>query len=130
MKYVDDISLDSYGLNLMSYLGTTDSALATSKYFRLLFGKWALVSVSYFSDSTVNRFFPPMLRFEINTEYFPLVKTFNSDISFKEITLNQEMYALVREITIYHKYIAGVSYYQRNSIVRVDIRLDGKSSSS
>ena len=111
IKYVDDITSDSYGLNLMTYRGASDSALSTSKYFRDLFGKWALVSVSYYSNTNTKTYFPPLLRFEINKENFPLVSTFNADITFNQLFFNQDMYALVYQLTVYDKYMVGLYYY-------------------
>ena len=103
---------DSTGLNLVFYTGGKPIILSNYYYFRNYIGKWALISLSHYNTNE-EEYYPSMTRFEVMDKYCPLIPEIAYNLSLSPITLNNDIYALFYNITIYSTFLVGAYKYEQ-----------------
>ena len=112
-SYPDD---EYFGLNLKSYIGSSEKVISNYYDFRKHFGLWTFISVATFNQD-FKEYFPPMVRFEINQKKMPIVGSLEY-LTFNDIIFSDKMYALIQTLKIYKTYIIGAHSYETNSGTR------------
>jgi hypothetical protein len=102
-----------FGLNLVSYTGTSENVISNYYHFRKHFGLWTFISVATY-NKTNDAFFPPLVRFEINQKKMPIVGPLDN-LNFDDISFSKEVFALVRNLRLYSTYIIGAHSYEINT---------------
>ena len=118
INYNADITSPYFGLNLVTFKGSSETVISNYYHFRKHFGIWTFISVSSFDNSFEN-FFPPMVRFEINDIKCPIIGPLNN-IAVGIIYFSNELFALVQNIAVYTTYLIGNIAYA----LREDNRLE------
>ena len=99
-----------FGLNLVTYTGSSETIVSNYYDFRKHFGLWTFISVATY-NKTNNNFFPPMVRFEINHKKMPIVGPLDN-LNIEKIYFSNQIYALVQRIKIYATYIIGAHSFE------------------
>ena len=107
INYNSDIDSDYFGLNLVTFKGSSETVVSNYNEFRKHLGLWTFISVSSY-DSTHETFFPPMIRFEINHKSMPIIGPLNY-ISIGTIYFADELFALVQKVKVYTTYLLGTN---------------------
>ena len=106
-----------YGLNLIS--NSNVYLLTVNDFFSLYLGKWTLISLSYYHYSTIDTYFPPMMKFVINNKPYPLISTITSnDIKNLDIStfiIYQTYFGLITKIKAYNDFIISAYQLETNS---------------
>ena len=102
-----------FGLNLKSYIGSSEKVISNYYDFRKHFGLWTFISVATY-DKTHQSFFPAMARFEVNQKKMPIVGPLD-DITMGNIYFSDNIYALVHSLKIYNSYIIGTHSFVTNT---------------
>ena len=112
INYNSDINSPYFGLNLVTFKGSSETVISNYYDFRKQFGVWTFISVSSF-DNTYENFFPPMARFEINDKKCPIIGPLDN-IAIGEIYFSEYLFALVQKIKVYSTYLIGNIAYELN----------------
>ena len=107
INYNADINSDYFGLNLVTFKGSSETVVSNYNEFRKHLGIWTFISVSSY-DATYETFFPPMIRFEINHKRIPIIGPLNY-ISIGTIYFADELFALVQRVKVYTTYLIGTN---------------------
>ena len=111
-----------FGLNLVSFTGTSENVISNYYHFRKHFGLWTFISVAVY-NKTNDAFFPPLVRFEINQKKMPIVGPLDN-LNFDKIYFSNEVFALVQKISLYRTYIIGAYAYETNKDNFSDLKND------
>ena len=113
INYNSDINSPYYGLNLVTFKESSEIVVSNYYYFRNHFGVWTFISVSAYDKSNEN-FFPPMVRFEINTKKMPIISPLDN-LSIGTIKFSNELFALVQRVKVYNTYLIGTHFYETHN---------------
>ena len=101
-----------FGLNLKSYVGSSEKVISNYYDFRKHFGLWTFISVATFNDIHKD-YFPPMVRFEINQKKMPIVGPLDY-LDITKIEFGNKIYGLIQKLKVYDAYIIGVHSFETN----------------
>ena len=99
-----------FGLNLVSFSGTSENVISNYYDFRKHFGLWTFISVATYNKTNDN-FFPPMVRFEINHKKMTIVGPLDY-LNIEKISFSKKIYALIQKVKVYKSYIIGSQAYE------------------
>ena len=99
-----------FGLNLKSYIGSSEKVISNYYDFRKHFGLWTFISVATFNQE-YKSYFPPMVRFEINQKHMPIVGSLDY-LTIDQIKFSEKIYALIQNVKIYDTYFIGAHTFE------------------
>lgn len=108
---------NNYGLNLTKVSSSANTLLLNVNDFNKLFGKWILISISYFYDITVDNYFPAMMIFTINGNNYTLNKAAIENfkgLSISNFKIPISYYGLLSNIKAYSDYIINSYILETN----------------
>ena len=112
INYNSDLDSPYFGLNLVTFKGSSETVISNYYDFRKHFGLWTFISVSIY-DQTYENFFPPMVRFEINDKKMQIIGPLDH-LSIGTIYFADELFALVQRVKVYSTYLIGTLTYEKN----------------
>ena len=112
INYNSDPDSPNFGLNLVTFKGSSEIVVSNYYDFRKHFGIWTFISVSVY-DQSYETFFPPMVRFEINDKKLPIIGPLDN-MSVGTIYFADELFALVQNVKVYNTYLIGTLTYEKN----------------
>ena len=101
-----------FGLNLVTFTGSSETVVSNYYDFRKHFGLWTFISVATY-NKTNDTFFPPMVRFEINQKKMPIVGPLDY-LNIQEISFSEQIFALVQKLKIYSTYLLASHAFETN----------------
>ena len=104
-----------FGLNLKSYIGSSEKFISNYYDFRKHFGLWTFISVSTFNQQ-YKSYFPPMVRFEINQKKMPIIGSLDY-LTINKIKFSDKIYALIRNVKVYDTYFIGAHTFETHGDV-------------
>lgn len=111
-----------YGLNLYFSLTGTNSRITNIPDFRMMMGQWAFFSLAYFYDPTVKSFYPPMMKFEMNQNSYPLDSSVSKEgLDIMNFVIKPDFIGLIGRIKAYDKYIIGAYAIETNKFYVVPV---------
>ena len=125
INYSDNLKLkfsverEFYGLNLVETQGSSEIILGNFYHFRHYIGNWTFISVSYYYKNK-ERFFPPLLRFELFNENAILKNQMSDELKFDNIYFDDNLYALFKSLKIYQTFLVGAysfDYHDKSSYI-------------
>jgi hypothetical protein len=114
-----------FGLNLKSYIGSSEKVISNYYDFRKHFGLWTFISVATFNNIHKD-YFPPMVRFEINQKKMPIVGPLDY-LDIKKIEFGNKIYGLIQKLKVYGAYIIGAHSFETNGAAASILPLPKKS---
>ena len=112
LSYDSDENSEYFGLNLVSYTGSSETVLSNYRQFRIHVGVWTFISVATY-DKSYEEFFPQMIRFEVNQKAIPVINLMSNN-PVETIKFNNQVFALVQRLRIFSTYILGAHTYVMN----------------
>ena len=112
ISYNSNFEDQYFGLNLISFSGSSENVISNYYDFRKHFGLWTFISVATYNKTNDN-FFPPMVRFEINHKKMPIIGPLDY-LNIEKISFSDKIYALIQNLKIYKTYIVGSHAYETN----------------
>ena len=99
-----------FGLNLKSYIGSSEKVISNYYDFRKHFGLWTFISVATFNEE-YKSYFPPMVRFEINQKKMPIVGSLDY-LTINKVKFSDKIYALILNVQVYNTYFIGAHTFE------------------